>query len=135
MCFIPLTDGTMKRITLYQPRHIFAPEEGDGHIYLPSSLTTVAARVLAAGGEVDIQDGNLQKLDFQGEILGVNVIGSPYIPEVIDVRKQIEDLVGDDAQILLGGQVIGGLLPDQFERLFGENCIDGNDDKNLKKAL
>jgi len=125
----------MNKMTLYQPRHTFAPEEGKGHIYLPSSLSTVAARVLAAGGDVEIQDGNIRKPNFTNSIVGANVVGAPYIPVAIELKKQIAETLGEDAKLVLGGQVISGLTAEQFSRLFGENVFNGNHDETLKKLL
>jgi len=131
-CF---SHGTMNKLTLYQPRHNFASEEGKGHIYLPSSLSITAARVLAAGGDVEIQDGNIRKPNFTNSIVGANVLGAPYIPIAIELKKQLVETFGEDAQLILGGQVISGLTADQFSRLFGRNVFNGNHDETLKKLL
>lgn len=125
----------MNKITLYQPRHTFAPKEGKGHIYLPSSISTVAARILSAGGDVEIQDGNIRKPSFTTSIVGANVVGAPYIPVAIELKKQIAEALGDEAKLILGGQVISGLTVEQFYRLFGENVFNGNHDETLKKLL
>ena len=44
------------KIDLVQPRHNYAPKEGVGHIYMPTSLLTVGARLLNAGAEVTFHD-------------------------------------------------------------------------------
>jgi len=84
----------MHKISLYQPRHSLAPQCGKGHVYLPSSLATVGSRILQAGGEIDFQDGNLREPHFDNPRIGVNVVGAPYIPVVIELRKKITDLLG-----------------------------------------
>lgn len=125
----------MNNITLFQPRHTFASEEGEGHIYLPSSLTTVASRIISAGGDVEIQDGNLRKPNFNRSIVGANVVGAPYIPIAIDLKRLMQETLGSEAKLILGGQVISGLTADQFSRLFGTNVFNGNNEDTLKKLL
>lgn len=132
----------MEKITLVQPRHYQAEEAdqngniSEGHIYMPSSLITAGARILAAGGDVKFEDGNLARLPkLQNKITGANIIGAPLIPEAIKLRNQIQKIYGDDHTFILGGQVINGLTPEQFAKLFGEKAINGNNDEALKKAL
>ncbi|MBP7057440.1 radical SAM protein, partial [Candidatus Gracilibacteria bacterium] len=125
----------MKKIALYQPRHNHAALVGPGHVYLPSSLATVGSRILMAGGEIAFQDGNLRPLVFDQQVTGINLVGAPYIPEVIKLREQIMASVGPDADLVLGGQVLTGFTREQFQRLFGGHAYDGNDDAVLKRLL
>lgn len=125
----------MKKIALYQPRHNNATPTGLGHIYLPSSLATVGSRILMAGGEIAFQDGNLCPLVFDQQVTGINLLGAPYIPEVIKLREQIAASVGPDADLVLGGQVLTGFTREQFQRLFGGRAYGGNDDAVLKRLL
>lgn len=125
----------MNKVTLLQPRHSLAPQKGQGQIYLPSSILTAASRIIAAGGHVEIQDANMRPPEFTNPIVASNVVGAPYIPIVIEMKKQITAALGPNAQYILGGQAISGLTPDQFQRLFDKNTFDGNDDATLKKLL
>lgn len=125
----------MEKIGLFQPRHAHAPEEGKGHIYLPSSLITVGSRILAAGGDIEIQDGNFEKINFNSGIMGANVVGPPYIPIVIALRKKMIEAIGKNSILLLGGQVINGLSATQFGQLFGRNVFNGNFDPGLERGL
>jgi len=125
----------MEKITLIQPRHSLAPEEGKGHIYLPSSHATVAGRILAAGGDVEMQDANLHKPNFNNQIIGANVVGAPYIPIAIELKRQIIKALGSEAKLILGGQVINGLKETEFDKLFGANVFNGNNENTLKKLL
>ncbi len=122
-------------ISLVQPRHSYAPEKGIGHVYMPMSVLMPAARIMEAGGEVaDIQDLNLQPMADSGHagIVGVSLLGAPYIPEV---EKQIVKAVGSHTRLAVGGQVVSGLTERQRHRLFGKNSIHGNDDAELSKTL
>ncbi len=126
----------MSKIDLVQPRHTGATDDGVGHIYLPSSLTTVGARILAAGGEISFQDANVRPVEYSSHIVGVNVVGAPYIPVVITLRQELSRVLGDEALLVLGGQVLSGLTPAQCKRLFpDETTRIGNDDAELAKIL
>ena len=125
----------MEKITLFQPRHNNAPQEGKGNIYLPSSLIVVAARLLKAGVDLDIQDGNFRPLSTENSNIGINVVGAPYIPIIIEINNRIKKTLGRDAKTILGGRVISGLSKDQFATLFGAGVYNGNDDNVLKKQL
>lgn len=125
----------MEKITLFQPRHNAAPEHGKGNIYLPTSLLMAASRLMKAGVEPDIQDGNLRPLDIQNSDLGLSLVGAPYIPIAIEIKKMVQAALGDNARFFLGGQVVSGLSKDQFARLFGKNAYDGNSDQVLAAEL
>jgi hypothetical protein len=133
----------MVQISLLQPRHTYAPEEGEGQVYLPNSLLTAAARIMHAGGDVvDIQDANLRPWHSHADIIGVNLLGAPYIPEV---REKIAKVLGPTIPLAVGGQVINGLVVKdkfgmtkdrtQLTRLFGSSVINGNDDREMTAAL
>lgn len=111
-------------IDLLQPRHTYAPEEGMGAPYLPGALTNLAARLLATGQDVRILDGNFpEKPEILARLLGVNVVGAPYLPELMDLQRQL----GRDIKLVLGGQVIDGLSPNEKERLFGSEPSYGEE--------
>ncbi|MFC2135944.1 radical SAM protein [Bacteroidota bacterium] len=121
------------KIDLIQPRHNYAParsKEEFGHIYLPTSLLTVGSRLLDAGVDVEIHDENLRPRQISSEYVGFNLLGAPYIPEVIRAQKEI-----GEKTYLVGGQVVSGLSKDQLRRLFGDSTHNGNDDFELSRIL
>ncbi len=133
----------MIKISLVQPRHIYAEEKGEGQVYLPGSLLAAAARLMAAGADVDdIQDANLRPWHCRTEVLGVNLLGAPYVPAV---REKIAALMDPDSRLAVGGQVINGFVsartggqPEnraQLTRLFGPTVINGNNDEELAMSL
>ena len=75
------------KIDLIQPRHNYAPKEGVGHIYMPTSLLTAGARLLNAGIDVTFHDENLRPLEVSSNYVGFNLLGAPYIPEVIKLQQ------------------------------------------------
>ncbi len=122
------------KIDLVQPRHNYAPAEGLGHIYMPTSLLTVGARLLDAGVEVTFHDENIKPLEASSDYVGFNLLGAPYIPEVLKSQQKIKEEYGGKT-FLLGGQVVSGLSPSQLERLFGSSTYNGNDDSTLARVL
>lgn len=124
----------MTKIDLIQPRHNYAPAEGPGHIYMPTSLLTIAARLLDSGIDVKIFDENLNPYSGSSNIVGINLLGAPYIPEAIKLENKIKKN-HPDAKFLLGGQVISGLDKPQFQKLFGATAFNGNNDVVLDSTL
>ncbi len=122
------------KMDLLQPRHNYASKEGLGHLYMPTSLLTVGARLLNAGVDVSFQDENLRPREISADYVGFNLLGAPYIPEVIKLQGEIKRESGDKT-FLVGGQVVSGLNPDQLERLFGSSTYNGNDDSTLASIL
>ena len=122
------------KIDLVQPRHNYAPKEGVGHIYMPTSLLTVGARLLNAGAEVTFHDENIKPLEVSSDYVGFNLLGAPYIPEVIKLQEKIRQEQGEKT-FLVGGQVVSGLSQNQLERLLGTSTHNGNDDSTLAKVL
>ena len=122
------------KIDLIQPRHNYAPAEGLGHVYMPTSLLTVGARLLNAGIDVEFHDENLRPQKISSDYVGFNLLGAPYIPEVTKLQERIRQEQGEKT-FLVGGQVVSGLSPSQLERLFGGSTYNGNDDSTLAKVL
>ncbi len=132
----------MRTIDLIQPRHNYAPdhrEERQGHIYLPTSLHTAAARLANAGVEVEVHDENLRLAEVNSPIVGVNLLGAPYIPEVIKLQQKLRAAICQDLTFALGGQVMQpsafGLSQVQTSLLFGPNTLNGNDDMGLAQLF
>lgn len=127
----------MSSILLVQPRHIYAPdasEENLGHVYMPTSLLTVAARLLGAGVRVDFCDENLAKSSLRCEALGVNLLGAPYVSRARELLMRLKESTGSD-KLILGGQIVSGFSAEEFSQLFGERTVNGNDDSALADAL
>jgi len=122
------------KILLVQPRHIYAPpfkEKALGHIYMPTSLFTIAAMLKEAGLGVEIVDENISETDFNHNIVGINLLGAPYIPIAIEIEKKLYKKYGTNFQLLLGGQVVSGLSKIDMKSLFSYQTINGNRIKTL----
>ena len=127
------------KIDLIQPRHNFAPQKGLGHIFMPTSLLTVAARLLYAGVDINFYDENFRQAKINAEVIGINAVGVPYIPEIIKLQERIKK-TKSETNFLIGGQPVNttrddGFTLKQFNQLFGENTYDGNNDTNLFRLL
>ena len=122
------------KIDLIQPRHNYAPKEGIGHIYMPTSLLTVGARLVNAGVDVTFHDENITPAQISSDYVGSNLLGAPYIPEVIQLQDRIRKEAGEKT-FFVGGQVVSGLTSDQLQRLFGDSTHTGNDDSTLARVL
>ncbi|MDD2870784.1 MAG: radical SAM protein [Candidatus Gracilibacteria bacterium] len=125
----------MKNITLIQPRHNYAPQEGFGHIYLSAPLLSFKARLLKVLGntKIDYLDANFSAPDYSklDGIVGINLVGAPYIPEVLKIIEKLND----DVDIILGGQIISSLTEEEFYKIFNQKrkrVINGNIDKNIE---
>ncbi len=122
----------MAKISLLQPRHTYAPEEGEGHIYSPTALWSAGARLKEAGVDVvQVADANLRPFEPATDIVGVNVVGAPYIPSILELQKTFDPA----SRLILGGAVIAGFTRQQFQGLFGKNVINGNKPKAIANAL
>lgn len=106
--------------TFIQPRHVYAPDEGEGHIYLSAPLVTVMARLKAAGVSEEMihRDENLtefadQTSPIEDDLILVNAVGAPYIEKL----RGIVSRARTGATVVLGGQIIGS-LGDDFDRIF-----------------
>ncbi|MSR86414.1 radical SAM protein [Candidatus Woesearchaeota archaeon] len=122
------------KLDLIQPRHNYAAKEGEGHVYMPTSLFTVGSRLLTAGLDVTFHDENLKPREISADHVGFNLLGAPYIPEVIKLQETIKKESGEKT-FLVGGRVISGLNPSQLEKLFGNSTYNGNDDTILTKVF
>ncbi len=124
-------------IQLIQPRHIYAPdwtEESIGHVYMPTSLLTVQARIMEAGINVEFVDENINVTHEFAECIGINLVGAPYVEPSIRIAERARRQ-RFKTKIFLGGQVVCGFTDQQFYRLFGEMSFNGNNTETLKRAL
>lgn len=127
---------TDQHITLLQPRHTYAPsydEERIGHIYMPTSLLSVAARMLRAGLRVKIVDENFDPWLPTGEWVGVNLVGAPYVPATLNVIRRARN--AGSPGVLLGGQVISGFSATQFASLFGPAARNGESSSEIEAVF
>ncbi len=110
-----------KNIVLINPHYPY----GKDQIYLGGSLVSVAARMLKIGHRVQMVDLNIDRLTEvhvqttlkKADIIGISLTGSPYIPGVLKLIPELR-VFAPNAMILIGGQVISKLTPDQFKRIF-----------------
>ena len=119
---------TKRRVVLIQPSHSWGRKEAG----LPSVLTNLGARLMAAGMEVELVDlrveGDplrngvwqhqpvLEKL-WGADYIGITVIGPSYINVVVDLIREIRD-VGMRHPILVGGTGVDRVSHDDFSRWF-----------------
>lgn len=125
---------TINHILLIQPRHIYAPELKDaaiGHIYLPTSLISVAAFLSALSIEIDFKDENIEPVIDYSNNVGINLLGAPYIPKVRYYENLLTERFGNNYSLFIGGQIVNGLSSYDFSRLFSSNVINGNNFKDL----
>ncbi len=116
---------------------------GKNKVYLSGSLCALAARLIAMGHRVRIVDLNIDSLDDQelqayfknADIIGVSVVGAPYIPGAIKFAHQMSTLA-PNAKLAFGGQVIKRLEKNQFEKIFeGTGALPVQYDLDLAKLL
>lgn len=122
-------------IVIINPRYPY----GKDQIYLNGSVTSVAARLLAMGHEVDIIDLNIDRLEtphvhtlvMAADLIGISLTGAPHIPGVIELTQAIR-VIAPSCKIMLGGQVIKHLTTVQFRKIFGDTVIQIGDGDNPK---
>ncbi len=122
------------KILLIQPRHIYAPpvtEEVLGHVYMPTSLLTIAAILNELEVETEIVDENINTVRYDHNIIGLNLLGAPYIPSAMRFEKKLFDTFRNDFQLLIGGQVASGLTDTDFINLFSEQTMNGNSNETI----
>ena len=118
-----------KRIQLIQPRHIYAPTSKInqlGHIYLPSSLITIGSILLNENIEIELIDENINTEYEIYNVVGINLLGAPYIPVVRDFEKRLEKKYSSNYTLFIGGQIVNGLSESDFKNLFGKRTFNGN---------
>jgi len=126
------------KIQLIQPRHIYAPPQDDtklGHIYMPTSLLCIAAILMELDVKFDFLDENIDEISDLGDLVGLNLLGAPYIPYVIGMQEKLYEKYGNKYRLLIGGQVVSGFSKDEFYSLFCSNTFNGNDKKTLSTLL
>ena len=127
----------MNEVLLINPRNSLAPpsENGkEGHLWKPDSLITLAARLEVAGIRSCIFDENLRQAPDASDIIGLTVVGAPWIPVV---RQRILELSQNSPRrrFIIGGQLAAGLSQDETEQLFGPNVWNGMISGQLERIL
>lgn len=128
-------------VSLIQPR---AP--WGFHPYLPNGLISVAARLTTQGVRSTVFDENvgdclsnprIQHTLARSDVLGIGVLGSPYIPEAIRVGRTLRRM-GYTQPIFIGGEVVMRLTENQFHRIFsriGGNIVRVESDEALGRVF
>lgn len=126
----------MTEVTLIQPRHNYAPppERGPrGDVYMPVSLLTAAARLREAGAEVSVHDENLAPCELGGGVVGVNLLGAPYVGRAREVGERLRR-TGATTRCCWAAKSCRASLPQELSHLFGPRAVNGNDDRALAAA-
>jgi hypothetical protein len=91
--------------------------------------------MLRIGYHVSIEDENLEVSSLENRLVGLNIIGAPYIPVSLRYLARLKNIYQDEFSLLLGGQVVNGLSSRQIELIYGSNVVNGNDKQLLSTAL
>jgi hypothetical protein len=121
------TRGFGKKIAMVDLRYPYGKQK----VYMSGSLFTAAARFLNTGCDVEVLDFNIdtpdsahtRKVLASADLIGVSVVGSPYMQQLVQFCRHMKALA-PDTPVLLGGQVMLAFSDDQFRQLFsGTNAI------------
>lgn len=102
---------------------------------MPTSLIAAASIFIELNIDVEIVDENLKMLEFNHYIVGLNLLGAPYIKSAIDIEKKLFEKFNNNFKLLIGGQVVSGLDIIDMNNLFSKNTINGNSNEQLSKLL
>jgi hypothetical protein len=125
-------DNVARSIALIQPRHCYAEAASTkklGHIYFPTSLYVMSARLRAIGLDVKVYDENISPWCGTEEVLGLGSIGSPYMAAI--AARLSEFRSQGISKLMIGGQGVRGLSRDDFSRLFGTETVNGSIEEQL----
>lgn len=78
--------------------------------------------------DVRLHDENIRPADITSDVVGINLLGAPYIPLAIQKIQELKKTYGNQISIILGWQVLttnGWLTKDQWNKLFGADVING----------
>jgi hypothetical protein len=115
---------SLRNIVLLNPRYPY----GKNQIFLSGSISAIAASLIAAGFQVEVFDLNLTLFAVvreylkKADLIGISLTGSAYIPEVIKLIPRLRE-TAPETPIMLGGQVVDKLTPEQFRKLFPQKSI------------
>jgi hypothetical protein len=123
-----------KRVVLVDPGYPYGKQK----VYMSGSLIGITAQLMAAGHEVDVVDFNIDRLNdshaqelfSHADYIGISLVGSPAIPQVARLLDQLSKTY-PEAQMLLGGQVVGRLSSEQFKKIFGSDATQISRDMDI----
>lgn len=118
-------------IDLIQPRHIYAPSTGLGHIWMPTALLTIASMLLGAGVNVKLFDENIEEYKGNSKNVGFNIFGVPYVALIQD---KIKKLIQTGREVFIGGQTVKEVNEIDFQGMF-PGAINGTDQRQLINKL
>lgn len=113
----------MKNVLLLQPRSAWG-----NHVYLVNGLLATATRLSIAGFNYVIRDLNIDK-DIQQEeianadIIGISILGSPYIPRALRLAKKLRNR-GYSNRIFFGGPILENISKEDWRKLFQANGLE-----------
>lgn len=128
--------ATARNIVLVDLRYPY----GKSKVFMNGSLCNAAAVLTAAGHKVKIIDFNLDTFEGardafeKADLVGVSLIGGPYIPESIGLIKRLKDLF-PALPVMLGGQVIERLSDTEFATIYGTTAIQIRTKSDLAEVL
>ncbi len=133
-----ILQATPKRVVMVDLCYPYGKQK----VYLSGSLVSVSAQLASAGHDVNLVDFNIDNIDDErvrglfsrAQIVGVSVVGSPYFPSVISFCQRMAENY-PQAQVVLGGQVIRGLNPDEFQRIFGRRVLQVASDEDTGQVF
>lgn len=127
-------------VVLLQPKY----PHGGSQIYLPGSLMNLGSRLMVAGVKIEIIDLNLLSLNTpttrellrKAAAIGITVLGTPYIPVVISMVRDLRKM-GCGQRILIGGEGIIRISPQDFICLFEDygDVVQACTDADIVRAL
>ena len=112
----------MKNVLLLQPRSAWG-----NHVYLVNGLLASGTRLALAGFNYIIRDLNIDKDIPQGEIdaadiIGISILGSPYIPRALRLAKRLRKR-GYEGKIFFGGPILENISQEDWQKLFVANGL------------
>ncbi len=129
-------------IALLNPQYPF----DKNRVFLGGAIVSVAARLMAMGHTVRIVDLNIERwwgdptfhtLDRIGDatLIGIALTGSSDIPGGIQLANSLQHVFENMVPIMIGGQIVEHLEPDQFRRVFRTYAKQIRDDHDLARVL
>jgi hypothetical protein len=112
-----------KNVLLIQPRSAWG-----NHVYLVNGLLATATRLALAGFNYVIRDLNIdaavpQNYIDSADVIGISILGSPYIPQGIKLAKELRTQ-GYQGRFFLGGPIMENISLDDWQKLFQANGLD-----------
>jgi hypothetical protein len=131
---------------LIQPKHSYADENAQWHIYTNTSLRTVWAILEDSGVDISLHDENFRPTtQLDSDIVGINLLGAPYIPVAIETIRMLRSKFWNELSFVLGWQVLTQkksktwqvlwLDDAQFQKLFWDKVYNGMKPWVLKSLL